>query len=92
MAQYGQFQCHFAMSRNTNREKLPAFWMFRYVVCPNFTLECMLYLSLFVYLQSLISFEALVFVIINQMISAIDRQRVYKGGQIPKFAIFYLIC
>ena len=90
MAQYGQYQCHLAMSRNRNRQILPAFWMFRLVVCPNFALECLLYLSLFGCLQSMISFEALVFVVINQTMSAVDRQGSYKGtGGIPRYAIFY---
>lgn len=90
MVQYGQYQCHLAMSRNLNRQILPAFWMFRLVVCPNFGLECLIYLSLFGCLQSLISFEALVFVVINQTMSAVDRQGSYKGARwIPRYAIFY---
>ena len=88
LLQFFQFQCHLAMSRNKNKAKLPDYWMFQYVVCPNFAIECFLYIVLASFYQSITAFLMCIFVFINQIMSALDRKSCYSK---PSFAIFYLI-
>ena len=91
LIQYLQWKCHYEMSKNVNRSVLPNYWMFKYVVCPNYFFECLIYLCFYGYFQNEIAFEAFLFVLINQTMSAIDRKTYYKDKNCPKYAIFFKI-
>ena len=88
IAFYFQFAVHLSMSRNKVKSRLPNYWMFKYFACPNFTMEILLYFALAVILENAVSFYILLFVVLNQTISALDRKTQYLTTPCPpRFAI-----
>jgi hypothetical protein len=88
VAFYFQFAIHLSMSRNKDKSHLPKYWMFRYFACPNFTMEILLYLSLHIILWTPTLLSILIFVFLNQTISALDRLQYYKTKpNPPKYAL-----
>ena len=78
---YLQFKSHLAMSRNTDKSKLPASWLFYSIICPNFLCEVLLYVVVAVWIRNPSATLLVVFVGMNQVISALDRLKCY-----PKYA------
>jgi hypothetical protein len=82
---YFQLQTHLQLARNRDRKQLPKYWLFHSFICPNFTFEIVIYLSLVIELQSLKSVLLFTFVCLNQIISAVDRKKCYPKAK--KWAI-----
>jgi hypothetical protein len=80
---YFQFQCHWAMAHNNQKTLLPKYWLFSVFVCPNYTCEILVYVALWLSLQSSQSLLLLIFVSLNQIISGLDRKGYYPSLQIP---------
>lgn len=81
-AMFLQFQCHLALARNPDREQLPEFWMFDFVLCPNFSCELAIYASLLWMVPTARFFLLFAFVFINQTSSAVDRLSYYPKAKL----------
>lgn len=82
VAGYLQFLTHYEMSLNKNKDILPDKWMFKIVICPNFMLELVIYLALFVGIQTWPVFVLFLNVLFNQIASAVDRKKSYPRVKI----------
>ncbi len=82
----GQHFIHKLLSSNKEKNKLPNHWIFRIFICPNYTLEVLIYVFLHLSLNSWNSLLLLVFVLVNQTISALDRKSFYSSSN--SWAIF----
>ncbi|KAI8899918.1 hypothetical protein BC833DRAFT_618952 [Globomyces pollinis-pini] len=82
-----QSMIHLTLSRNSCKKKLPMFWPFDYIICPNFTCEIVLYFIIMIMIPSISTFILFVFVSGNQIISALQRKEQYP--KLSQSAIFY---
>jgi hypothetical protein len=85
-----QLICHVKLAQNNRTPgKLPDSVFFKYLVCPNYTCEVLIYLSLAIGKGGFLLNLIFLFVLLNQTLSAVDKKEYYKLKD--RYAIFYLI-
>jgi hypothetical protein len=86
---WGQYLSHKILSKNKDKKRLPNHWAFRIFICPNYTMEVLIYFFLHLSLYNWNSFLLLLFVFLNQAISAIDKKLYYQNTtDLNAWAIF----
>eukprot|EP00158_Paraphelidium_tribonemae_P008261 Partr_v1_DN28533_c2_g1_i2_m73753 putative Plays a key role in early steps of protein N-linked glycosylation by being required for the conversion of polyprenol into dolichol. Dolichols are required for the synthesis of dolichol-linked monosaccharides and the oligosaccharide precursor used for N-glycosylation. Acts as a polyprenol reductase that promotes the reduction of the alpha-isoprene unit of polyprenols into dolichols in a NADP-dependent mechanism len=81
-ASVGQFQCHRELAavrlRSSSKYQLMRTSWFKYVTCPHYTFEILIYVSLAVMSRSVSMVWCLVWVIVNLSILAVESRRWYR--------------
>lgn len=89
VASTDQFLNHAHLS-GIKKYRIPRYGLFQRIVCAHYLDEIFIYLAVFGVLRTRTSFLALVFVIVNLSISAIETRNYYKlreEGKVPKWSI-----